>query len=81
MKIDPHIALSETGFLFHASTGDSYTVNTVGQRIIQWIKAGKDRESMLRQLLEDFEVDPDRAEEDLDDFLQFLKQQKILIDV
>jgi PqqD family protein of HPr-rel-A system len=80
MKIDPHIALSETGFLFHASTGDSYTVNTVGQRILQWIKEGKDREEILRQLLETYEVDGDRAEEDMDDFLQYLQQQKILID-
>lgn len=80
MKIDPHIALSETGFLFHASTGDSYSVNTVGQNILQWIKTGKTRGEMLHQLLETYDVDPDRAEEDLDDFLQFLQQQKILID-
>ncbi len=80
MKIDPHLALSETGFLFHASTGDSFSVNPVGLRIIQLIKAGQSQAAILDALETQFEVDADRLEEDLTDFLQYLRQLKILLD-
>lgn len=78
MKIDPHIAISETGFLFHAATGDSFSVNPVGRNILHYIKEGKDRNAILARMKEDFEADPERIEEDLDDFLHYLRQLKIL---
>lgn len=80
MKIDPNIALSETGFLFHASTGDSYSVNEVGQRIIQLIREKNDMETIKQVLTDEFEVDREQVEEDLLDYIQFLKQLKIVID-
>lgn len=80
MKIDPHLALSDTGFLFHASTGDSFSVNPVGLKIIKLIKEGQDQASILTSLEEQFEVDTERAEEDLADFLQYLRQLKIVLD-
>ena len=33
MKIKTNIALSDSGFLFNPSTGDSYSVNPIGQEI------------------------------------------------
>lgn len=80
MKIDPNIALSETGFLFHASTGDSYSVNEVGQRIIQLIREKRDMKAIIQALTDEFEVDSEQLEEDLMDYIQFLKQLKIVID-
>ncbi len=80
MKVDPHIALSESGFLFHASTGDSYSVNEVGQRIIQLIREKKNIEAIKAELLEEFEAEAEQVEEDIVDYLQFLKQLKIVID-
>lgn len=80
MKMNPHVAISETGFLFHASTGDSFTVNPIGQKIIQWIREGLDRRAILAALKEQYEADPERIEEDLEDFLRYLHQLKILSD-
>lgn len=80
MRIDPNLAVSETGFLFHASTGDSYNVNPTGLHIIQLIRKGKRTSEILKTLIEEYEVDEERAEEDLHDFLQFLRQLKLLTD-
>jgi hypothetical protein len=80
MKIDPNIALSETGFLFHAATGDSYSVNPVGLKILELIRKGEDAEGIIGGLTAEFDVTPAQAEEDLDDYIQFLKQLKIILD-
>lgn len=80
MKVDPNIALSDTGFLFHASTGDSFSVNPTGLRIIQLVKSNKTVEEMVAALADEYKVSPDQAEEDLFDYLQYLRQLKILID-
>ncbi|MCB0638885.1 MAG: HPr-rel-A system PqqD family peptide chaperone [Lewinella sp.] len=79
MKVDPNIALSETGFLFHASMGDSYSVNPTGLRIIQLIREGKTVQEVVATLTEEFDVAAEQAEEDVQDFLPYLQQLKILI--
>jgi len=80
MKVDPNIALSDTGFLFHAATGDSFSVNPTGLRIIQLIKGSNKIEEMAAILAEEYKVEPEHAEEDLLDYLRYLRQLKILID-
>lgn len=80
MKVDPNIALSETGFLFHATIGDSYSVNPVGMRILQLIRQKKTVEELVKMLTQEFKVTAQQAEEDLQDYLQYLKQLKILVD-
>ncbi len=80
MKMNPHVAISETGFLFHASTGDSFSVNPIGQQIIQWIREGRDRQAILAAMKEEYDADPERIEEDVEDFLRYLHQLKILSD-
>ena len=80
MRLDPNIALSESGFLFHASMGDSYSINPVGLRILHLIREGKTVEELARILAEEYEVPGEEVEEDLQDFLPYLKQLKILID-
>ena len=80
MKVDPNIALSDTGFLFHAATGDSFSVNPTGLRIIQLVKSNKTVQEMATSLAEEYKIEPEQAEEDLFDYLQYLRQLKILID-
>ncbi len=80
MRVDPNIALSESGFLFHAAMGDSYSINPVGLRILQLIREGKTIEELIRHLTEEYEVPAEEVEEDLQDFLPYLKQLKILTD-
>lgn len=80
MKIDPNLALSETGFLFHAATGDSYSVNPTGLYILKQIKEQKSQAEIAAALAADYGIDSAQAEEDLSDYLQYLRQLKILTD-
>lgn len=80
MKVDPNIALSETGFLFHATTGDSYSVNPTGLYILKLIQTQKSEAEIIDELANTYRVYRDQAEEDLSDFLQYLRQLKIVSD-
>jgi PqqD family protein of HPr-rel-A system len=79
MKVDPNIALSETGFLFHAAMGDSYSVNPTGLRILQLLREGKNVQEIVAALTAEFDVSAEQAEEDVQDFLPYLQQLKILV--
>jgi hypothetical protein len=41
MLIKENIALSENGFVFNPSTGDSFTMNSTGKEVLMLIKEGK----------------------------------------
>ena len=38
MKLKDNIAVSESGFIFNPTTGDSYTANEIGLEIIKCLK-------------------------------------------
>ena len=54
------------------------TLEPVGTMIWKGIEAGKTREEILAQILENFDVEPQVASADLDEFLQQLKGQDFL---
>ncbi|MCB0626137.1 MAG: HPr-rel-A system PqqD family peptide chaperone [Saprospiraceae bacterium] len=80
MKLNPNIALSESGFLFHASTGDSYTVNPTGLHILQLIRQERSIQEIEETLTETYDLGELQAKEDVHDYLQYLRQLKIVID-
>jgi len=72
------LALSEEGFVFDPETGNSYVVNQTGMFILTKLKEGKSEEEILRELVDEFEVDEDTARRDITDFLEQLKILGIL---
>ena len=50
MKLKKNIAISDSGFLFNPSTGDSYSVNPIGTEIIELLKEGKEDEATAETL-------------------------------
>ena len=44
MKIKKNIAISDSGFIFNPSTGESFTVNPIGVEIITLLKEDKVKE-------------------------------------
>ena len=68
-----NIALSDTGFLFNPSTGDSYSTNPIGLDIIRELKYGSSPKEVLRFIIEKYEVEESRVEKDHGDFLEMLK--------
>ena len=78
MKINENLAISESGFLFNPSTGESFTVNPIGAEVIEMLKEGKPEEEILNELLNIYEVDKKSLQKDLLDFSQILKHYQLL---
>jgi hypothetical protein len=77
MNIRKNIAISENGFIFNPLTGDSFSVNETGLFILQKLKEGETRETIMSTLQEEFELDANSAEIDLNDFLSMLKSYQL----
>lgn len=74
MKLRKNIALSESGFVFNPVTGDSYSANPIGKRIIELLQENTSYDSILDLLLSEYDVDRSRLEQDLDDYFSLLRQ-------
>jgi hypothetical protein len=78
MKIKKDIAISETGFIFNPSTGESFSVNFIGAHIITQMKDGKTYEEIKADVLENYQTDEDTFEKDYYDYLSLLKGYGLL---
>jgi hypothetical protein len=78
MKIKENIAVSDTGFVFNPSTGESFTLNPMGAEIFSQMKDGKSEEEIKAFLITTYDVEEDTAEKDLYDFYQVLTKFQII---
>jgi len=78
MKVKKNIAISESGFLFNPSTGDSYSVNPIGQDILKLLKEGKDDAQVITYVLNNYMTDQNAVEKDLYDFKNMLETFKLI---
>lgn len=77
MKIKKNIALSDSGFIFDPSTGDSFSTNPIGMQIIQLIRQGKTEKEILKKIEETYLVDEATVEKDFYDFMKMLGMLKL----
>ncbi|MGE0077082.1 MAG: PqqD family protein [Bacteroidales bacterium] len=80
MKIKGNIAISETGFVFNPTTGDSFTLNETGKKVINHINEGKSVEQVIALLKETYNVDTVTLERYLFDFVNELRINKLVED-
>ncbi|MGB9696889.1 MAG: PqqD family protein [Ignavibacteria bacterium] len=80
MKFNNKIAISDTGFIFDPTTGESFSVNPIGLEIIKLIKQGKSVEEIRALLLEKYEVTEAVLSKILDEFITTLIQLSIVVD-
>lgn len=78
MQLNRNIAVSETGFIFNPSSGDSFSVNPVGQDVIRLLKEGKNREEITSALTAKYAIDAASVDKDMDDFLVMLRNYQLL---
>lgn len=78
MKINENLAISESGFLFNPSTGESFTVNPIGAKIIELMKEGKTEKEITAIIVEQYEVDINTLRKDLHDFTEVLRHHQLL---
>lgn len=69
MKLQKNLALSESGFAFHSSTGDTFLLNDSANFILHLIQSEKNEDEVLESIIDIFEVEKNTAEKDLKDFL------------
>ena len=80
MKFNNKIAISDSGFIFDPTTGESFSTNPVGLEIIKLIKEGKSLDEIRTFILEKYEVTATVLSKILDEFITTLIQLNILID-
>ena len=75
--ISSNLAISDNGFLFMSSTGETFTVNEIGKHILNEMKNKTDIEKIREKILEEYEVSEQILEKDLNDFLNQLNIYKL----
>ena len=73
MKIKKNVAISESGYVFNPSTGESFSINPTGFEIFNMIKEQKPFEEISAHFLTKYNTDKDTFEKDYTDFLGILK--------
>ncbi|MFO7573851.1 MAG: PqqD family protein [Bacteroidales bacterium] len=78
MRLKRNIAISESGFLFDPTTGESYSLNVQGIEILNMIKENKSAAEITDYITGEYEVDRDDFERYLIDFTGMLKQFRLV---
>jgi hypothetical protein len=77
MQIKRNIALSDSGFVFDPSTGDSFSTNPIGLEIIKMLKDGKSNEEIKATVVKQYMTDETTFERDLYDFVNMISKLKL----
>lgn len=78
MNVRKNIAISDEGFLFNPSTGDSFSTNPIGAELINLLKKNVPTEEIVDITCQKYDVDRTLFERDLEDFMIQLKDFNVL---
>lgn len=78
MKIKRNIALSDSGFVFNPSSGDSFSANPIGMEIIKMLKENKSQDDIKKYILSAYMTDEVTFENDFYDFTKLLVKLDLL---
>lgn len=78
MRIKENIAISEEGFLFDPTTGDSFTLNETAREVLTLVKQGRSIEVIKKTLLESYDVNDAVLDRFLLDFFAELRQYNLI---
>ncbi len=77
-KMLSNVAVSENGFLFLPTTGESFTLNEIGKSILDYLKKGNTSEEIIEQIVNEYDIDNTLAERDFNDFINQLKNFRLV---
>ena len=78
MKIKENIAISESGFVFDAGSGDSYSLNDSAKVILSMMKEGKSDEEISKFFIEAYDVTEGTFENNFLDFKNMLQHMNLI---
>lgn len=77
MKIKKNIALSDSGFIFNPTTGDSFSLNPIGHEIFLLFQSNTPEDEIVAKITDTYMIDKASVEKDLYDFKNMLKTNKL----
>jgi hypothetical protein len=80
MKIKKNVAISESGFIFNPTTGDSFSTNPIGLEIIRMLKEDKSKDEIRKTILSKYVTDESTFEKDYYDFAMMLQNNQVADD-
>jgi hypothetical protein len=80
MKIKKNVAISESGFIFNPTTGDSFSTNPIGLEIIRMLKEEKSKDEIRKSILSKYITDESTFEKDYYDFVMMLQTNQVADD-
>ena len=78
MKIKKNIAISDSGFVFNPSSGESFTVNSIGIELFNYIKEEKPYEEIRDLVLDKYDTNEVAFDKDYQDFVAILAYNHLL---
>jgi len=78
MRLKKNIALSDSGFVFNPTTGDSYSLNRVGREILDYLSEGKSLDEITALMTAGYDIDAPGFEKYFFDFISMLRQFELL---
>ena len=78
MKLKKNIATSEAGLIFNPGTGDSFSVNSIGNDILTRLKENMSEKEMSDYISSKYDVGKIQLAKDLDDFVSMLYDYNLL---
>jgi predicted HAD superfamily phosphohydrolase len=78
MKLKKNIATSEAGLIFNPGTGDSFSVNSIGNEILAMLKENRSQKEIIDIFSSKYDADKNQLERDLDDFFEQLTEYNLL---
>lgn len=78
MKVNRNLAISENGFVFNPTTGDSFSINELGVFIINKIKEGKTKNEILEAIAQDYIAEKSTIEKDFNEFLKIVSNHQLV---
>lgn len=78
MKVDETINLEQDGFVFCPKSGECYTLNSLGQTILSWIKSGDSVHIIKQKILEQYDVSEVVLDADLEDFIALCVRYRLV---
>ena len=78
MQLKKNIAISESGFIFNPTTGDSYSINEVGREILAYLRENKSVAEITSLMTTSYDIDHQGFEKYFFDFMAMLRQFELL---
>ncbi len=77
-RVPDNLAISDSGFLFMPSTGETFTLNPIGKEVLTLLQQQLSTEEIIKRILEEYEIDAGTLENDITDFVNQLKNFSLI---